>query len=364
MSKKVRVGIIGTSWWTETMFLPSLGSHPAAEIVAICGRNRERGEELAEKHDIAEVYTDYRTLIEEAEIEAIVIAAPDDLHYPMTMAALEAGLHVLCEKPLALTVEHATEMTEKAEAAGVKHMVLFTWRWLPIFQFAKQLIDSGYVGRCYQASFRFLIGFGRNSTYTWRSDSDRANGVFSDLGAHMTDFALWLVGDIERVNAHLSTFIECPPTDAPSSFKTTHDAAFVSLEFENQGQGMVQVNTLSHKGKQLFELTTEIYGEAGSLEVNYTISNEGGVGTIRGAKQEEEEFKTLGIPEHFFDNLDPADPFAQFSTRSAGPRLFIDSILEDKQPSPNFNDGLNVQKVIEAALESDETGSWVPISKD
>jgi predicted dehydrogenase len=363
MTKKVRVGIIGTSWWAETMFLPSLGSHPAAEIVAICGRNRERGEELAKKHGIAEVYTDYRNLIKEATIDAIVIAAPDDLHYPMTMAALEAGLHVLCEKPMALTVEHAKQMTEKAKAVGVKHMVLFTWRWLPIFQYTKQLIDDGYVGRCYQASFRFLTGFGRNSNYTWRSDGDRSNGVFSDLGAHMVDFAHWLVGDVQRVNAHLKTFVERPPEDE-KSYKSAHDAAFVLLEFADQGQGMIQVSTMSHKGKQLFELTAEIYGEAGSLEINYTISNAGGVGTIRGARQDEEEFRPIEIPEHFFDNLDPADPFAQFLKQSAGPRLFIDSILEDKQPSPNFNDGLNVQEVIGATLKSHESGGWVSIGKD
>jgi predicted dehydrogenase len=97
--------------------------------VAICGRNRERAEEMAHKYAIPTVFTDYHELIDKGHVQALVVATPDDLHYPITMAALDAGLHVLCEKPMALTVKQAREMTEKAEKVGVKHMVLFTNRW-------------------------------------------------------------------------------------------------------------------------------------------------------------------------------------------------------------------------------------------
>ena len=139
MADKVRVGIIGTSWWAEAMYLPSLESHPSAEVVAVCGRNRERGEEIAEKYGISHVFTDYRELIKKADLDAVVVATPDDLHFPMTMNALAAGLHVLCEKPLASNSDQAEKMYEKAQATRVKHMVLFTWRWQPHFQYLKQL---------------------------------------------------------------------------------------------------------------------------------------------------------------------------------------------------------------------------------
>ena len=362
--EKVRVGIIGTSWWTEIMFLPNLAAHPSAELVAICGRNRERGEELAKKYGTAEVYTNYRTLIKEAAIDAIVVAAPDDLHYPMVMEALDAGLHILCEKPMALTVAHAKEMTEKAEAAGVKHMVLFTWRWIPVFQYAKQLVDSGYIGRCYQASFRFLLGFGRNPEYTWRSDGERSNGVFSDLGAHMSDFALWFVGDVKRVSANLGTFVEHPPADNREAYKSSHDAAFVLLDFADQGQGMIQTSAVTYKPEQDMEVSVELYGEAGSLEVTYIHSISGGEGVIRGAKDGEETFSLLELPEALTKDIDLTTLGSSFVNRSVGPRLFIDSILEDKQPSPNFNDGLSVQEVIGAALKSHETGGWVRVGND
>ncbi|HRW09960.1 MAG TPA: Gfo/Idh/MocA family oxidoreductase, partial [Caldilineaceae bacterium] len=104
MTESVRVGVIGTSWYADMMHLPTLQSHSQAEIAAICGRNREPAEVLAKKYAIPAIYSDYREMIEQGNLDAVVVATPDDLHYPMVMAALDAGLHVICEKPLASTV--------------------------------------------------------------------------------------------------------------------------------------------------------------------------------------------------------------------------------------------------------------------
>ena len=164
MREQVRVGVVGTSGWADLMHLPSLKSHPGATITAICGRNRDRAEEMAQKYAIPSVFTDYREMIDQADLHALVVSTPDDLHYPITMQALEAGLHVVCEKPLALDAGQAREMYEKAEAVGVKHMVLFTYRWLPHYQHLHSLIDGGYLGRGFQCYPRFLYGSGRAAT--------------------------------------------------------------------------------------------------------------------------------------------------------------------------------------------------------
>src|SRR5947207_12716253 len=117
MVKQVSVGVVGTSGYADLMHLPALKSHPQAKLAAICGRHRERAEEMAKKYEIPQVFTDYQAMIEQAGLEALVVAIPDDLHYPVTLTALEAGLHVLCEKPLALTLAQAKTMYERAEAA-------------------------------------------------------------------------------------------------------------------------------------------------------------------------------------------------------------------------------------------------------
>ena len=110
MSESVRVGVAGTSEWAEVLHLPGIESHPGARLTAICGRRRERAREVAVKYDIPFVFTDYRAMIDSGELDALVIATPDETHHPIMMAALEAGLHVMCEKPLAPRASLAKEM--------------------------------------------------------------------------------------------------------------------------------------------------------------------------------------------------------------------------------------------------------------
>ena len=360
MSDKVRVGIIGTSWWTEFMFLPSLGSHPAAEIAAICGRNRERGEALADQHGIEAVFTDYEALIKEAHVDAVVIATPDDLHFPMTMAALEAGLHVLCEKPLANNATQARQMYEKAEAAGVKHMVLYTWRWLPQFQYLKHLVDSGFIGRCYHANFRFLGGYGRSAEYAWRYDGQRCNGMVGDLGSHMIDFARWFVGDIKKVTAQLGYYV-AHESHNEQPLVPTNDAVYIMLQFENQAQGTIQTSAVSHQADRGMKIEVELYGEAGSLEVNFPLFGAEAGPKIRGARHDDEAFTVIEVPPAFYEGIDLTNVVDVFVKQSVGSRLFIDSILEDRLPSPNFYDGLKAQEVIDAALTSHQDEGWISL---
>ena len=149
MSKQVRVGVVGTSRYADMGHLPILRNHSQADLTAICGRNRDRAQEMATKYEIPQVFTDYLEMIEQSGIEALVVTTPDDLHYLITVSALDAGLHVLCEKPMALSATQAQEMYNKAEAAGVKHMTLFTWRWCPPFHYGHQLVQEGYIGQCF-----------------------------------------------------------------------------------------------------------------------------------------------------------------------------------------------------------------------
>ena len=117
MADQVRLGVIGTSWYTDAVLLTVLSAHPGATVAALCGRNRERAEEMAGKHGVPAVFADYREMYERAGLDAVVVASPDDLHFAMTMDALDAGLHVLCEKPMALTLADARAMLARAEAA-------------------------------------------------------------------------------------------------------------------------------------------------------------------------------------------------------------------------------------------------------
>jgi predicted dehydrogenase len=261
---------------------------------------------------------------------------------------------VLCEKPLALSVEDAREMWQKAEAVGVKHFVLFTWRWQPHFRYLKQLVSEGYIGRCYQAQFRFMAGFARQPRYTWRVDGQRANGVVSDLGAHMIDFARWYVGEIAAVSAHLSSFVAHPAAgDQP--LVRNNDAALVTLQYENGAQGIIQVSVLAHQ-----ELTLEVvlHGEAGTLEARHVFSGEDAGIALRGRRHDESKLSDLAIPAALLPAPNADSLLAPYLSQPSGPRLFIDSIIENRLASPNFYDGYRVQQVINAALDSHQSRSW------
>ncbi len=180
MADKVRIGVIGTSWYAGFL-LSILAKCEDAEIAAICGRTRTRAEELAAKYPSSQVFTDYNAMIKDGRLDGVVVASPDDLHYPMVMAALKAGLHVLSEKPLGLTVAQAQEMLETAEEAGVKHLVEFTVRWMPHSRYLHQLVQEGYVGRATQYYFHHFGDRAFNNAYDWRWDAARSLGVLGDL---------------------------------------------------------------------------------------------------------------------------------------------------------------------------------------
>jgi predicted dehydrogenase len=357
--ERVRIGIIGTSGFSNMFHLPILSGCQRAELAALCGRNQKRTQEIANQYKIPRVYTDYREMIEEAQIDAVVVTAPDDLHYEMTMAALDAGLHVLCEKPLANNANHARQMFEKAEQARLKHLLNLTWRWLPQVQFIKHLLDEGYLGRVYQANFQFAFGWRNQREYDWVHDGDRSNGVLGSLGSHMIDLARWLIGDIASVSALLATHVERESLEN-QPLRPTNDSAFVLIGFEDDAQACIQNSFVTHMADRS-GITFSLYGEKGTLHTDYFLSNLNCV--VYGALRGDDKLLPLDIPNEFTRGFKEDDLFAHFMTESIGPRLLIDSIIDGKEAKPNFYDGYLAQKVIDAALKSQLSGQRVTISE-
>jgi len=355
MSQKVRVGVVGTSWYTDFMHLPAIQSHPHAELAAICGRDQNRAKEIAGKYGIPGIFNDYRKMIEDGSLDALIVSAPDDLHYEITMQALDANLHVLCEKPLALKARHAWEMYEKAEAVAVKHMVFFTYRWMPFFQYVRDLIDQGYIGRFYHCEFRYLMGYGRNKEYFWRFDKKRANGVLGDLGSHMIDIARWLVGEFTWVTAQLGVFVDRPGADG-GAIDPVNDSALLLVKFANGAHGTIQASAVAHIADRSFQQQIKLYGKAGTLEIDFTYLGSKAGAVIRAARSQEEQFQTLQVPESYWGDVDQSDPSLIFTKNAVGSRLFIDAILENRSVNPNFYDGYKAQQIVDAAIASHEKG--------
>ena len=315
---KVRVGVIGSSWWSELMYLQSLKAHPDARLVALCARDVPHARDVALRHDIPKVYSDYHELIERGGVDAIIVCTPDDLHHSMTMAALHAGIHVLCEKPLASNATQAEEMYRAATERSLKHMVMFTWRWHPAVHYVQHLVRNGYVGRLSQASFSFRGGYAASDDYNWRFDATRANGILGDLGSHMVDLAQLLVGDVREVSALLGTLVRRTALNG-IPVQRANDTASVLLGTQDESQVSIQVSAVAEMGGSM-HLHLLLSGSEGTVEANATFGEKVNTASVQAARRGEAVMDPLEIP-HSADGAGLLDHFAE---QSVGPRAFIE----------------------------------------
>jgi predicted dehydrogenase len=361
---KVKVGVIGTSYWADLMHLPSVKSHEQADLVAICGRNQERAAERADKYGIREQYADYRRMLDQADLDAVVIVTPDDVHYPMVMAALERGLHVMCEKPLALNATQAAEMLQAAEKARVKHMVFFTNRWRPYLRYYRRLLTEGTVGRCLYFRFRFLkpVNLKADRGYRWRDDGKRGHGVLGDLGSHMIDLCRHCVDEIRSVSASLAVHVPSIGPGHPT--QPANDSALLMVETRQGSQGILHASHVAAISDAGLYLT--VHGERGVLELTlaYTATGER-ISLVRPGEPPCE----MPLPEDLASEFAADKPYIPqllqlFAEQPVGDRQFIDAILGAARAEPSFYDGYKVMQVIDAAVESAETGRRIAIPDD
>lgn len=354
----VRLGVIGTTWYAET-HLRNIQSHPGAELVAITGRDRAKATDVAGRYQIPLVYTDYRDMIASGNIDAIVIVAPDEMHLPITMDALDAGLHVLCEKPLATTAADARAMYERAESTGQKHMSFFALRTSMHHRYLRKLMDDGYLGQVYSAQFSLTHGFFRGDDYQWRFDSSRGTGALGDLGCYVIDQARWYVGDIARVSANLRNTISRPHPEG-ITYRPANDSAVLGVEFRSGAHATMSINVVAHQANRKQTNKVVLQGEGGTLELHHTFAG----AVLRGARAGDDEFRTLEVPTELWEGVDPNNPGMVGQMHSVGDRAFIDAIINDETILPSFYDGWKVQQVIETAFAANASGSWESVPED
>lgn len=362
--------MVGTSWWADAMYLPALVNHPDAEIVAICGRNPERAASMAAKWSIANAFTDYAQMINDEPLDALLVLSGNDSHFPISTAGLEAGLHLLCEKPLGLTYQEAKQMATLAEAKGVKHMVPFTYRFMPTNRYIKSLLDDGYIGRPYHLNLRYYTGYGRKAGYNWRFDKSKAgSGAIGDIGSHFLYLAYWWFGEITEISCQ-STFLIDRPQRNPEGeqYAQSEDSAIMTLTFANGAHGVVHATTLAHEETPFGQTHhAELHGANGSL---YTSIDWDTSQTVRGMQPGHGPLRDLPLPEKFWGppSLVRRDTVHNtyrdtFRHQDHMARGFINAIRDDTECSPDFSDGAAIQRLIDAAVLSDKERRRVRVSE-
>jgi len=382
--KRLRVGMVGYAfmgaahshaWRTAPRFfdLPLI-----PELTAVAGRNPDGVRAAATKYGWDSVETDWRRLIERDDIDLIDICTPGNTHAEIAIAALEAGKHVLCEKPLANSVEEAEKMTVVAQAAaerGVLSMCGFSYRRTPALALAKRMVEEGRLGNIRHVRAQYLQDWlsDADAPLTWRLDKSKSgSGSLGDIGAHSIDAAQWITGStITGVSALLETFVKERPvggdyvglggrggSDAPKGPVTVDDAALFTARFSGKHDdgagatiGIFEATRFALGRKNAMRL--ELNGTKGSLAFDFEDMNS--LQVYDSALEPDAGFRKIIVtePSHpYTGNWWPTGHGLGYEHGFTHQVVdLVNAIGAGEQPSPSFSDALQVQKVL-AAVEA------------
>ena len=241
------------------------------QLVSIAGRNAEAVAGAARRYGFTDSVTDWRSIISDDRVGVFDNSGPNNFHSEPTIAAAEAGKHVICEKPLGRTADESYETWKRVDATGVKAMVAFNYRFVPAVRLARMIIESGELGEIFHFRGSYLQEWIIDADFpmVWRLDKDVAgSGALGDLGAHVIDLARYLVGEIDAVSAHTRTFVK----DREGQAVTVDDAVESVVDFANGAVGTIEATRFASGRKN--GLTFEINGSKGSLSFDIERLNE------------------------------------------------------------------------------------------
>ncbi|MBB3086545.1 Gfo/Idh/MocA family protein [Geodermatophilus sabuli] len=389
MTPTLGVGLIGyafmgaahsQAWRTAPHFF-DLPLHP--ELSVLAGRDPARVAAAAERLGWAATETDWRRVLERADVDLVDVCTPGDTHAEIAIAALEAGKHVLCEKPLANTVAEAEAMAEAAARAaqrGVRSMVGFTYRRVPAIGLARQLVAEGRLGQIRHVRAQYLQDWIADpaAPMSWRLEKDKAgSGALGDIGAHVVDLTQYITGEkVTGVSALLETFVKERPLPAAAGSLTgvagegmgtvtVDDAALFLGRFSGGALASFEATRFALGRKNAIRI--EVNGSAGSLAF---------------------DFEDMNVLE-FFDGTEPAEVagFRRILVTEPGhPYVgawwpaghglgyehafthqvvdLVTAIAKGEDPTPSFADGLQVQRVLDGVERSAAAGSaWTEIAQ-
>jgi predicted dehydrogenase len=352
-AKKLRVGVIGTGFGS-TVQIPAFQAHPRAEVVAVASGQPDRARAVAQSFGVPHAFATYHELAA-ADLDLVSITAPPSLHHPMTLAAVAAKRHVLCEKPMALSTAEAAEMLDVAERARVVHVIDHELRFNPNRRKVRALIADGFVGQPRHALLT-LVGPGRadpSRPWTWWADAAQGGGLLGAVGSHQIDLLRYCLGEIEAVCGTTETYVkERPLPDGSRRRATADDFTVFSLRFAAGAVGTIlaSVVTAHARGPRV-----EVWGDEGTLVLDESER-------LWGARKGQ-ELAELTAPE----TLAPPPGMNYVTLWGVSFVRLVDHLVTaildggPVAPAATFRDGLVVQRVMDAVRATAQTG-WARVS--
>lgn len=387
--KKLGIAMIGHGFMGKahsyallaTPFFFKTGIEPVRKVIV--GRNAEKAKQAAESFGWEEYSTDWREVVCRPDIDAVAIVTPPSTHAAIAIAAADAGKHIFCEKPFTITVEEAERTIEAVQRSGVKHMLGFNYRRVPALGLAKQLAQSGRLGKIYHFRAVYLQDWIMDPLFPRIWKLNRAiggSGAHHELNAHIIDLALYLVGKIDRVVGIDETFIKERPSVAASetlSTMLTAKSSSAQMEHVDVDDATAFLARFECGAMATFESTrfasgrrnhnrVEVNGSKGSVYFDLESMNRlqyynaDDPGDIPG-------FRSIQVNEGCHPYIDhwwpPGHAIGYENTFVNQYADFLQAISDDTTPEPGFEIGLENQKVLEAVTDSIAYDRWVEIAE-
>ncbi len=374
--REVGIGVIGHGFIGKVhsnayLKIPFTFASPAAvpRLEAMCGRNQAGVADMARRFGYARSCTDWREIVADPEIDIVDVCTPEDVHAAPSIAAAAAGKHVICEKPLAVTVEDAKAMAEAVSEAGVRNMLCHNYRFIPAVRLARELIETGRIGRIYHFRGTYLAEPGHDPAAPledcWYASGTKS-GILLDIGSHVIDMARFLVGEILGVSGLSRTWNTTRKTRAGQEERVSADEGTSALlEFAGGASGTMECSGVATGRKN--ELAWEINGSRGSLAFNVEDPDHLSV------YSDDVEVKTRG-----FARVSVTDPRHPLRTLYLPPghgagweyghvhalHHFIQCVVDGAEVAPlgaTFQDGYRTQLIMRSIMESSRTGRRVSL---
>ncbi len=348
VERKLRCGVIGLGMGRG--HIQGYQSHPQCEVVAVADLDAARLEKAKAEYKIEQTYTDAGEMLKKASLDVVSVATPNKFHAPLTIAALKAGFHVLCEKPMAMTLKEAQAMKRTADACGKKLGINFSYRFSPMSYALKQQVDAGLIGNIYFGRTvwhrrRGMPGFGG-----WFGNKELAGGgPLIDLGVHRIDLALWLMGHPDPVSVCGSTYNVIAARKAKEENKlfTVEDLAAGIVKFDNGATLIVEASWALNNNENE-HMITSLYGDKGGL----VQKNKNGTYEFTAEIYSEEGGN---LYTKVLDRAAVTPPSAYHD--------FVNSVLEDREPVACAEHGIKVQKILDGLYRSAAEGREIRFGK-
>jgi predicted dehydrogenase len=264
MTLPINVAVVGTGFG-QKVHIPGLQAHSRTQVIAVYNQDFAKAQKIAQTYNIPYPCSSLEEVVALKEVQAVSISTPPFLHYEMAKTVLQAGKHLLLEKPIALSAWEARELYNIALKQNVIATVDFEFRFVPAWQYLAELLATGYTGQQRLIKIDWLVPSRADATkpWNWYARKELGGGALGALGSHAFDYISWLFGEVERLCAHLSTAVSLRP-NSNGEMKTVDadDSCMLMLELANGTPCQLSISACTYQGRGHW---VEIYGDRGTL---------------------------------------------------------------------------------------------------